>query len=143
MHGFSTTSSFGFIQNVIVDQGSHVNHFHNLTQLSLTTPYIRTFVVVGGNDPTFNFDIGPESPFGVLNVQILDEDDNLVYPDNGDQWLQMIGRPSDVIDLSSIPTKYDRLRVRVYLESDGTEPWEDTDPPSMVFGFRTLPYLTE
>lgn len=92
---------------------------------------------------SFNFDFGAGSPFLKLNVQVRDADDNLIYPTNGSQWIQMIGRPSDVIDLSEIPTTYDRVRLRVYVESDGTDPWVDPNPPTLIFGFRNRPYLVE
>ena len=92
---------------------------------------------------TFNFDVGPGSPFGVLNVQVLDENNDLVYPDNGDEWIQMVGRPSDVIDLSPVPLSHDRVKLRVYLETDGSDPWSADDPPTLVFGYRELPHLVE
>lgn len=91
---------------------------------------------------SFNFDIGEDSPFSVLNVQVRDEDDNLIFPTDGSEWIQMVGRPSDVINLIGIPTTYDSIKLLVYLESEGS-PFEAEEPPAALFGFREVPYLTD
>lgn len=91
---------------------------------------------------SFNFDIGEDSPFTVLNVQVRDEDNNIIFPTDGSLWEQMVGRPSDIINLIGIPTTYETITLRVYLESEGA-PFEAEEPPSLLFGFREVPYLTE
>ena len=95
-------------------------------------------------DVGFNFDIGPDSPFVVLNVRALDADGTQVFPTNGDKWVSMLGRPSDVLSLNSIDTSLGTITLQVYLETDGsTDPWEGEVTPAVVFGFREVPYLTE
>ena len=95
-------------------------------------------------DVGFNFNIGPDSPFVVLNVRALDADGTQVFPTNGDKWVSMLGRPSDVLSLNSIDTSLGTITLQVYLETDGsTDPWEGEVTPAVVFGFREAPYLTE
>jgi hypothetical protein len=91
----------------------------------------------------FQFDIGPNSPFTVLNIQVKDPSGAIVLPDDGSDWLSVVGNPTNVLDLSEIPTTFSWLDVTVYAEATSEEPWDSGDIPTIFFGFEEVPILVE
>ncbi len=157
LYGFangSETQDYGFVSegNCIYGLGHNSVFWAFTSDMTPGCPGATVNVDVGicdcggvarWGDVGFNFDIGPDSPFVVLNLRALDADGNQVFPTNGDKWISMIGRPSDVLSLNAIPTDIGPITLQVYLETDGsTDPWEAETPPALLFGFREIPFLT-
>jgi len=100
----------------------------------------------GGEDRwglvSFNFDIGDDSPFVVVNARAVDQNDDQVWPTNGDRWVSMIGLPGNTLDLSEVPTTLGTVTVQIYVETDGSaDPWDAADSPAILIGFRERPHL--
>lgn len=90
----------------------------------------------------FDFDLGDSSVFAVLNAQVLSPEGDVLYPTDGG-WVQLKGRASTSLDLDVIPTNHDYLRLRVYAETNGTDPWLAPAKPSVLFDFTDSPQLIE
>ena len=46
VHGLSSTTGIGFVQDIIMDQRCHMDHFYNLSKLSLFPPYLTALVIL-------------------------------------------------------------------------------------------------
>lgn len=95
-------------------------------------------------NPFLEFDVGPGTPFTLLDIQIQDPGGNVVWPSAGG-WASMVGHPTGTIDLTTVPTTHEYLTVKVVAELDPAEgdPWAAGDPPTLRLGLTQIPHLVE